>query len=328
MKPLFQVIANDTDITNKLVDRLISLTVIDERGLQSDSVEIRLDDRDSALALLTTGAELQISLGYEDQGAKRSLYPMGLYTVDEIGLEGPPDTYVIRAKAADMRESLKQQKTRAWDDTTLGDIVAAIAAEHGLQPRVSNTLGAVAVPHLSQTEESDVHLLTRLAKDHDAVAKPADGRLLFVPKGQARSASGKEIKPISIHKTQCSRWRVVLADRSKYQAVIAHWNNTRTGVRTPEKAGSGKPVYTLRGTRRTQAAAQEAAMAKLGALKRGAGTGNITIKGGALNVMAETPLQLSGWRDGIDNTWITMRAEHRLDNGGLNTLLDIEAPKR
>ena len=46
---------------------------------------------------------------------------MGLYTVDELELSGPPDTLTIRAKAANIRSSLKEHKTRAWDDTTLGD---------------------------------------------------------------------------------------------------------------------------------------------------------------------------------------------------------------
>jgi hypothetical protein len=63
MQPLFQILANDKDITAKINNRLISITVTDERGLQSDSVNIELDDRDNKLALLPTGAELKIHLG-------------------------------------------------------------------------------------------------------------------------------------------------------------------------------------------------------------------------------------------------------------------------
>ena len=45
---------------------------------------------------------------------------MGAYTVDELELSGPPQTLTIRARAADLRQSLKAPKTRAWDATTLG----------------------------------------------------------------------------------------------------------------------------------------------------------------------------------------------------------------
>lgn len=119
-----------------------------------------------------------------------------------------------------------------------------------------------------------------------------------------------------------------MADRSKYTAVIAHWQNTATGVRTPERAGSGEPVYTLRGTRKNKDAAQQAAKAKLSALQRGASTGDIEIKGGELALMAEAPVTLSGWRDGINGSWVATRVEHRLDSNGLLTRADIETPKR
>ncbi len=328
MQPIFQIIADSEDITAKIKDRLLRLSVVDERGQQSDQLEIQLDDRDNAIALVATGVLLEVALGKRDNNGKTALHPMGWFTVDEIELSGPPDSYTIRAKAADMRATMKQQRTRNWDDTTIAAIVATIAQLYSLQPRVSPTLGQIQIPHLAQTEESDLHLLTRLAREHDAVTKPANGFLLFVPKGEARTASGKQLPPTTIYKHQCSRWRVVMADRSKYSAVITHWQNTETGVRTPERVGSGEPIYTLRGTRKDKAAAQQAAKAKLSALQRGASTGDFQIKGGELALMAEAPVTLAGWREGINGNWVATRVEHRLDNNGLLTLADVETPKR
>ncbi len=328
MQPLFQVIANSIDITLDIADRLMRISVVDERGLNSDSLEIRLDDRDNAVALLPTGALLKVALGQRDNNGRVNLVPMGRYVVDEIELAGPPESYIIRAKSADMGNSLKQHKTRAWDEITMGDLVAKVAQEHGLTAAVDSKLAAIAIPHLSQTEESDLHLLTRLAREHDAMAKPANGHLLFMPKGKAISFTGKAISTVTVNKNQCSDWRVTLADRSKYQAVVTHWQDTTTGNRTAEQVGSGEPVYTLKGTRKTQQAALEAAQAKLQSLKRGQGKGSITVTGGLFEAMAETPLRLVGWRDGINDTWIISRAEHKLVGKGLSSQLEFETPKQ
>ena len=195
MKPVFSIVVNGRqDATDRIRQRLLSLTVTDEAGRQSDAAEIHLDDRDGVVALPRKGDELEISLGFDGRKATVT----GRYTVDEIELDGPPDSMTVRARGADMRSTLKAQRTRSWDDVSIGDLVASIAADHGLEPRVGRSLRAVRISHLDQTDESDMHLLTRLARDYDAVAKPAGGRLLFVPRGEAESATGKSMPTIRI----------------------------------------------------------------------------------------------------------------------------------
>nr|VFK45556.1 MAG: hypothetical protein BECKTC1821E_GA0114239_10514 [Candidatus Kentron sp. TC] len=56
----------------------------------------------------------------------------------------------------------------------------------------------------------------------DAVAKPAGGYLLFVPRGEAKTAIGREIPSVAIHWGETAEHRVTLANRGKYQSVIAH----------------------------------------------------------------------------------------------------------
>ena len=68
MRAIFQIIANAQDMTDLLKDRLISLQLTDQAGLQSDECEIRLDDRDDRIAFPRKGAQLRISLGWEGQG--------------------------------------------------------------------------------------------------------------------------------------------------------------------------------------------------------------------------------------------------------------------
>ncbi len=128
---------------------------------------------------------MTVELGYEGLGRVR----MGRYAVDEVELSGPPATLTVRGTAADMRSGAKQRKTRSWEGVTIGGLVRTIAGEYDLTPRVTRGLAGVRLPHLDQTDESDLHLLTRLGERYDAAARAGGGRLVFARRGQGLSAT-------------------------------------------------------------------------------------------------------------------------------------------
>lgn len=322
MTPIYQIMVGNGDITGLVADRLLSLKVTDEAGIRSDSVEFQLDDRDNAIELPHTGAELSVSMGYRETGLAR----MGVYIVDEIVLSGPTRTLTIRGKAANMPKTIKAPKTRPWDDATLGTLVASIAAEHGLTPQVSEEMAGIALPHLDQTEESDLHLLTRLAKQFDGVAKPAGGRLLMVKREQWRSAIRKKIPAVNLSPAELSSWQVTLADRDHYGSVTADWHDKGAAKRITVKAGDGPPVYKMRKSYPDAAQAQETADATLALLNRGTGKLNITLPGNPA-LMAEGTVNMSGFRTGVDGPWLINRVSHTLNSRGYTTSLDAETPK-
>lgn len=61
---------------------------------------------------------------------------------------------------------------------------AAVAGDHGLDLRMPPPPPTFHLPHLDQSSESDLHLLTRLARRWDYVFKVSGKRLVFVPAGQ------------------------------------------------------------------------------------------------------------------------------------------------
>ncbi|MDE0109890.1 MAG: contractile injection system protein, VgrG/Pvc8 family [Bryobacterales bacterium] len=321
MKPVFQIVIDGRqDITDLARDRWLALTVTDQAGRLSDSAELRLDNRDGAIRLPPRGAKMTVSLGYEGAPAVVS----GTYTVDEFEMSGPPATLAIRAKGADMRGELKAQKTRSWDDVSLGDLVGEIAGDHGLKARVGAALRAQTIPHLDQTEESDLHLLTRLAKDRDAVAKQAGEWLLFVPRGEASSATGKPMPRIEIRPGDTKRWRVTIADREAYASVNAHWHDPETGERRTETAGSGSPARTLRQAYASASEAAAAAKAELARSGRDAVTLFADLTPGNPSAAAEAELRTAGFGDGIDGSWTCRRVVHTLDRRGYSTAVEAE----
>lgn len=91
----FMLTLDAADITQNYSDRLISLTMADNRGFEADQLDIELDDTDGLVELLPRGALLTLWLGWE----KSALLNKGSFTVDEIEHRRAPDTLIIRGAA-------------------------------------------------------------------------------------------------------------------------------------------------------------------------------------------------------------------------------------
>lgn len=327
MTPEFRILANERDITATLRDRLLSLRLTDEAGFKTDDVEIALDDRDGAIALPATGAELDVALGYRETGLIR----MGLFVVDEVELSGPPSTMTIRAKAANFvggakYGNLQTQKTRAWEDTTLGDIVGAVAAEHGYQPVVAARLAGVELPYVDQTSESDLNLLIRLARTHGGVIKPMSARLCCFEEGAAERADGGAMPILTVRPGDVTSWRVSLTDRSRYRSVRARWHDRARAETVTLEVGSGEPVFEITQVHGSESAARSAAEGALSGYQRGASTVSLTLPGNT-EASAERKLSLSGFREGVDGAWVCKRVEHELSDSGFVTRIEGGVPR-
>ena len=318
MTPSFSISVGGSDITGSLNDRLVSLTVSDSEGLSSDSVEIELDDRDGKIQIPRKGAEMSVSMGYKETG----LQLMGLFIVDEVEVSGYPMIMVIRGKSADMREDFKKPRTGYWDDKTLKDVVSEIASRNGLSAKVSKTIEAFKYKYLPQTEESDLHFLTRLARKHDAVLKPNNGKLMFIKKGEG------ELSGMQIVKTQVIDYNCQLRDRPAVKKGIGTWWDQRAAERKRvEKEGPAEvgPDYEMLHSLFNEDEAGVDAQSTADAQARDAGGLDITILGQP-GYCAEMIVTVSGVRQGVDGPWRVKTAEHRLDSGGYITSLTCEYP--
>lgn len=323
-RPGFRVLANGTDITAALAPRFKSIRVTDDTGLQSDECEIVLAD-DGQIAWPDTGATLEVWLGY---GA--ALARLGAYQVDEVGVTGPAGELRITARAAPQavaEEAIQGHRSRPWPaGTTLGAMVAKIAQEHGLEPAIAPGLAEVALPHVDQLNESDMHLLTRIARDHGAVVKPVSGRLVVVRLGQSETAAGKDIPGVRLTRTELKSWTGTLAKRGPFGTVKAKWRDLAAGADAEAVAGDQAPVKILRNTYPDAASALAAATAELERSRRATQTLSLQLPG-RNDIIAEQPLTLVGVREGLDGDWLIRRVEHTLDAGGYRLGLEAELPR-
>jgi phage protein D len=204
--PAFSVTAEGQDITRALQQSLVELTLTDNGGATAKADELKITLLSETLTLPTKGARLRLALGFNDQ-----LTDKGWFVVSGVASSGPPRRIEIYATAAPMNAQkqpgdVQSQKTRAWDDIRLGDIVKTVAADNGLKPRVAAALANIHLDHLDQVSESDANLMTRLARTYNAVSKPSGGYWLFLEQGAGQTASGSTPASVTITPPEVARW--------------------------------------------------------------------------------------------------------------------------
>lgn len=308
-------------ISPQLNARLQRLSLTDRRGLEADQLDITLEDHDNRLDLPPRGAEITLALGWKDEG----LIDRGTYIVDEIEHAGAPDTLTIRARSADMRTSLPGKRSQSWDEVTLRDIIATIAGRHELEHRIADQLAGIPVKHIDQTDESDLHFLTRLAERYDAVATVKAGILLFLPAGQGTTAGGLPIPPMQLRRRVGDRHRYVVADRDAYTGVLAYWSDTSGAKREEVIAGTDDNPKRLRPTYASEQDALEAARAEWQRLQRGGAEFALDLAEGRPDLYPETPIWLIGWKPQIEATpWLITEVVHSLTETAYTTALQME----
>lgn len=321
-QPICRVVVNGQDITATVQQRLVSIELTDNRGMEADQLTITLSDHDGLLAIPPRGAVVRLWLGWSDTG----LVDKGSYTVDETEHSGAPDVLSIRARSADLREGLKSKRERSWHGQTLGAVIQAIAAAYGLAPVVNAALSAIELLHLDQANESDANLLTRLGQEHDAIASIKAGRLLFMPAGKSLTASGLPLPHITLTRADGDQHRYLEADRDSYSGVRAYYYEVNSAEKKQAIAGGGDNLKDLRHTYTDQASALRAARAEWSRLQRGTATLSYTLARGRPDLIPELTYSLVGVKPQIDAiVWLGANVRHSFTDAGLTTSLELEA---
>ncbi len=319
--PTFELVVAGKNITRTVNSRLISLTLAESRGDEADQLDIEIDDADGKMHLPAKGAKLQLRLGWAGWG----LEDKGEYLVDEVEHSGAPDRISIRARSADMKRALRQRAEHSYHQTTLGQVVQAIAARNGLQPKVDAALAGLAVEHIDQTGESDLHFLTRLARQHDAVATVKKGRLVVIPINGGQSASGAQLEGWTLTRMDGDQHRYHSAERNAYSGVRAYWTDARAAEKKAVLVGTEDNEKRLKDTYGSEQDALAAARAEMGRVERGKATMELTLALGQPALMPQTPVRLQGFKPEVDATpWIVKKITHSLGDGGFTSRLELE----
>ena len=312
------------DLRQEAIESFMGMTITDNRGFESDSLEIQFSDHDGILNIPPKGISMQVWIGWSNTG----LVYKGQYIVKELEHSGAPDVLTIRATSADLKSGLRQKKERSFENVTLSDILQALAFEHELDLKVHDTLGQHKIIHLVQNE-SDANLLTRLADEHDAIAAVKNGTLVFMPKGASQTVSGRDLPTYLLTREQGDQHRYSDCDEGEEITAIRAWFYDSTQGKKLEVVygdASNQNIKELRHIHHDKQSATLAAKAKLTSLKRSALTFQYTLAKGNPEIIPEMTFVFDGLKEHIsDIFWLGTRVTHNLDaDNGYTTGIELE----
>ena len=322
MAAIWKIEHDGNDITDRLAPHFVSLSLSDERGITSDDFSFTLEDVKSDLELPAAGNKIKFWLGDDETG----LIFKGLFTIDELESSGPPDIIEIRTNAADFTKGLKVKKEAFFTQTTIGDITSTIAGYHNLKLAVSPELESRAIDHLTQTNESDLNLLKRLAKDNGAYFDVKNETLIFSLEAITKTTTGLQIPTFDLDRSETETHRFSeKARKHQFTGAKAAWNDTENSVKKWELIGDDDKVKALSGIYPNETKARDAAQGEFDRLQRGELSMSITLSRPAPALIPETPVKLSGFKPIIANaSWVIKSVRHVLGDQGLRTDFDME----
>lgn len=338
--PEYHVSAEGRDITRVLQRFLIDLTLTDYGGATAKSDELKITLLSDTLPLPSKGARLRLALGFNG-----NLVDKGWFVVSGVGSSGPPRRIEIYATAAPMNAQkqpgdVSRQKTRSWDNITLGDLVKTVAAENGLTASVAEKLGGIRIAHVDQVAESDAALLSRLARMYNAVSKPSGGYWLFLEQGGGTTVSGKPVQVVTIRPSDTSSWTYHEGERGsstgksgsrKEKITVRYYDKVDGRTKTAVVEHEG-PAATHPYTWPEQASAEQQAGSRKTQAQRN--SQKMTISGPCrpeyVALTAEAGVITSGFGRNEDRRWVVESLVFSLSSSGFSftwdLVVDIKAP--
>jgi len=319
MTPDYKLINADTgkDLTATLKPFVMSIALTESVDNTTDTLSLSLNG-EGVNQFPVSGTNLQVHLGYQETG----LANMGVYKVDTKILSGMPLALAIKAGASDFNAPYKEQKNRHWDHKTLGNILKVIAQDNGLE--LVTDMADEPVTYLEQFNESDMALVTRLAKEYAAFGTIKAGRLVF------KSAKVEKVSILKL--SDLLNFRLQWQDKPNFDATAAHWHDRNSNVSNIEVWDGqswqhqlqGK-TYTLKTIYTSQWQACKAAKAKWTQLKQMTLTAQLTLTG-RTDLVSKMGIKLNGIISGLKTTTLNIqKITHTLNHNGYKISIDCRA---
>lgn len=320
--PIYRLEVDGNDISPLVVDRLISLSIKDNRGLVVDSVDIDLDDSDGQLEIPPEGAIIQVWIGWSNTG----LVDKGKYKVESVTHRGAPDVLSISAFSNDVSEGLKQKRERSFSNKTIQVIFETVGTEYALKTIVHDTLANRVISYIAQNE-SDANLITRIADEHDAIATVKNGHLILLPRGASQTASGLPLPTAQIFRSDGDGHNYTTGTGTdRITGVKAYYYDSSKSKKLYVVIGDNEDnLKEIRYVHRDKKTAELAAQAEFNRCKRTSQKLSYTFAFGQPELIPEQEFVFTGLKPQIDDiVWLGTNVTHNLTDGGFTTSVELE----
>lgn len=325
----FLITYNGKDITSGLANNLLSVQYTDKTENESDDITISLEDTEGNWRgewYPQKGDKLGLQFGYSDTG----LIDGGTFEIDEIELQGPPDTISIHGIAAGIKKAVRTKNSKAFEKRTLKQIADEIASKHGMT--VSGEIESVTFTRVTQNRENDLSFLRRISEEYGHVFSIRDSKLVFtrlydIEKGKAVvlidrtdliSYSIKD-KTSNTYKKAKVAYHDPTDNETKEHEVTDNTNADGVAITDP----TAEDTLEVRTKAENKSQAELKAKAAMYRANSKQKEGNISVIGNPL-LLAGNNIELTGLGQ-ISGKYHIMESSHTIDaSGGYTTSLNLK----
>lgn len=279
---------------------LVSLELVDEIGIYSDELTLTFPNSFKRPAY---GDELTVTI----DGHYYGVFVVQTTSKTERNLS-------VKATATNFTKELKEKKNRSFENIKLCAIVGKIANEHGLESKCDFD---ILLKHESQTNESDLHFLHRLADKFNAQFNIKDNKIIFLK----HKEENKSLPRFFVKNSEVISYSLKHKAKAIYKSVTAKWQDTKENTTKSITVGSGKPCYELQDSFKDEAEANSRAKALLIKLNKGSIEGSITLPG--KEIRAGGILVLEGF-DEDDGEYSINKVTHTINQSGYSVKIDFK----
>lgn len=270
------------------------------------------------------GTQLTAVMGYE--GLLGGVMPCGLYAVDEAEASGDSggDVATFRALSAFTSQELRTDRSAAYDEMTLADIVAEVAGRHGLAQM--GEIPELFFTRISQNKESDLAFLTRLASDWGCYTSVKGDTLVFASRESIEGQPPARWFELAAG-DPTTRWALRRSTKDLYPKAELKFLDPKTkqvitATAEDDRVPSGDTLK-LDDRVETQAQADRRVFARLAAANDKLGTGQLTMVGDPLLVAGQVIL-LGASYGRYAGRWLVTQGEHRFASNGYTTSIEVK----
>lgn len=306
---------NNLDISNDLQPYLKTFNCTDYSSGKADDLQITLEDRAGLWKgdwYPDKGATLTASIMVQnwDQLDTIAYLPLGTFELDEISGDGPPESVTVKAVSVPVSTSLRgEDKTRAWEKTTLQAIAGDIASGAGLE-LYWDTDEDTEYDRIEQAEKSDLAFLQTLCEDAGLSLKVTGTQIVIYDDSKYEQMD--PVKTIIKGTSDVEGYSFNSKTRDVYSAARVEYQGGKGGGITytynpPNRPNTGKTlVINQRVT--SIAEAERLCKKKLRQKNKEETTFNITVKGDVILVAGLT-VMVQGWQK-FDGKYFIEQATH------------------
>lgn len=310
--PTVEILIDGKNVTGDVSLFLSRVTYTDRLENESDDLSLDFEDTSGKWQdawFPEQGDSLQVKIGINGESLD-----CGVFEIDQVDAEFPPDIVSMKAIAAAISKELRTKNSKAFENQTLRNVAQFFADKHKLKLTGDmSEMQKIKLERKTQDKQTDLAFLASLASEYGLIFSVRGDKLVFM------SIDSLESQPpaLTLTKSALSRGRFCDKTADVYSSATVSVRNIKGNSvkKYSIKAGSDgkKDELVVTTTIENQTQAKAKTDAQLLAKLREKTTGAITIPGNVklvAGVMIELK-EIGKW----SGVWLVVESKHTIDPG-------------